>query len=223
MIHVNLLQDYLQCQTKSYLHFQGRSGLADEYSLLSARLDARYLADAFQWLAAQSTTAGTRHFNGSRLENLADGPAMILDALGGADGLETHFHGLQRVPGDSGLGPYSYRPIRVYRHLPPSSAVRLLLAFDALVLSRLQGFLCRAVEALSDRVHEDPRPAARGRSRLNKPHPAWACSTQRGRRLRGGSKSPGASTARLFAGRVSSSLSALWRRRNENLFQSAPP
>ena len=139
MIHVNLLQDYLQCETKSYLHFQGRSGLADEYSMLSVRLDACYRASAFQWLATHSTTAGIKHFNGSRLENLAAGPAMILDALGGADGLETHFHGLQRVPGDSRLGPYSYRPIRVYRHLQPSSAVRLLLAFDALVLGRLQG------------------------------------------------------------------------------------
>jgi predicted RecB family nuclease len=70
---------------------------------------------------------------------LATGDAMILDAVGGADGLETDFHGLQRVPRDSRLGPYSYRPIRVYRHLQPSSADRLLLAFDALVLAHLQG------------------------------------------------------------------------------------
>jgi len=139
MIHVNLLQYYLQCETKSYLHFRGRSGSADEYSMLSARLDARHRANALQWLAAQSTTAGVRHYNGSRLENLATGHAMILDAVGGANGLETHFHGLQRVPGDSRLGPYSYRPIRVYRHLQPSSAVRFLLAFDALVLGHLQG------------------------------------------------------------------------------------
>jgi hypothetical protein len=34
------------------------------------------------------------------------------------------------------------------------------------------------VEALSDRVHEDPGPDARGRSRINPRH-AWACSTQR--------------------------------------------
>src|SRR5260370_5066792 len=139
MIRVVFLQASLQCETKSYLDFRGGSGSADEYSILSARLDARHRANAFQWLAAQSTTAGVRHYNGSRLENLATGHAMILDAVGGADGLETHFHGLQRVPGDSRLSPYSYRPIRVYRHLQPSSAVRLLLAFDALVLGHLQG------------------------------------------------------------------------------------
>jgi len=64
---------------------------------------------------------------------------MILDAVGVAEGLETHFHGLQRVPGNSRLGAYYYQPIRVDRHVQPSSAVRLLLAFDALVLGHLQG------------------------------------------------------------------------------------
>jgi predicted RecB family nuclease len=107
--------------------------------MLCAHLYTRHRANAFQWLAAQSTTAGVRHFNGSRLEDLATGHAMILDVVGRADGLETHFHCLQRLPGDSRLGPYSYRPIRVCRHLQPSSAVRLLLAFDALVLGQLQG------------------------------------------------------------------------------------
>ena len=44
-----------------------------------------------------------------------------------------------------------------------------------------QPFLRRGVEALSDRVHEDAGPAARGRSRLNGLYPAWACSTERWR------------------------------------------
>jgi len=103
------------------------------------QLDARHRANAFQWLAAQSTIAGASSFSGSRLEDLATGHSIILDAVGGAEGLETHFHGLQRVPGNSRLGAYYYQPIRVYRHLQPSSAVHLLLAFDALVLGHLQG------------------------------------------------------------------------------------
>jgi predicted RecB family nuclease len=141
MIHISMLENHLQCETKSYLRFHGRSGQATEYAMLCEHLDARHRANAFQWLAAQSTTAGVRHFDGSRLEDLATGHAMILDAVGGADGLETHFHGLQRLPGDSRLGPYTYRPIRVSRYLQPTSALRLLLAFDALVLGRLQGLL----------------------------------------------------------------------------------
>jgi predicted RecB family nuclease len=142
MIHVltdSLLEDHLRCHSKSYLRFQGRLGQATAYSNLCARLDAFHRANAFQWLAAQSTTAGVRWFSGSRLEDLATGHAVILDAVGGAEGLETHFHGLQRVLGDSRLGPHHYQPIRVYRPLQPSSAVRLLLAFDALVLGYLQG------------------------------------------------------------------------------------
>jgi predicted RecB family nuclease len=64
---------------------------------------------------------------------------MILDAVGAAGGLETHFDGLERMPGDSRLGAYYYRPIRFCRHPNPNSAVHLLLAFDALILHRLQG------------------------------------------------------------------------------------
>jgi hypothetical protein len=85
--------------------------------------------------------AGVRCFSGSRLDNLATGDAMILDAVGRAEGLESHFHGLQRVPGYSSLGAYHYQPIRISRHAQPSSAVRLLLAFDALILDHLQGCL----------------------------------------------------------------------------------
>jgi hypothetical protein len=113
MIHVSLLENHLQCETKSYLRFHGRSGQATEYAILCEHLDARHRADAFQWLAAQSTTAGVRHFNGSRLEDLATGHAMILDAVGGADGLETTstassdcqaIHALARIPiGRSGF------------------------------------------------------------------------------------------------------------------------
>jgi predicted RecB family nuclease len=144
MIHVltdGLLEDHLQCHSKSYLRFQGRFGQATAYSNLCVQLDARHRANAFQWLAAQYTTAGVKWLNGSRLEDLATGHSMILDAVGRAEGLETHFQGLQQVQGDSPLGAYYYEPIRVYRHVQPSSAVRLLLAFDALVLRHLQGFL----------------------------------------------------------------------------------
>jgi predicted RecB family nuclease len=137
----SLLDDYLQCHSKSYLRFQGRLTQASSYSNLCAQLDARHRAKKFQWLAAKSRTAGARCFNGSRSGSLATGYAMILDAVGRAEGLETHFHGLQRVPGDSGLGAYHYEPIRICRHVRPSSGVCLLLAFDALILGHLQGLL----------------------------------------------------------------------------------
>src|SRR5262245_206116 len=130
----DVLKDHLLCHSKSYLRFQGRLGQATAYSTLSAQLDARHRAKAFQWLAAKSRTAGVRCLNGSRLGDLAVGDTIILDAVGGAEGLETHFHGLQRVPGASGLGEYYYQPIRICRQVQPASAVRLLLAFDALIL-----------------------------------------------------------------------------------------
>ena len=82
---------------------------------------------------------GVSRFDGTRLEDKVTADAIILDAVGATDGLETHFHAIERIPGDSQLGPFHYRPIRFCRSLQPRSAVHLLLAFDAFILGRLQG------------------------------------------------------------------------------------
>ena len=110
-------------------------------SNLCAELDARHRANAFHWLATQSSAVGVRSLDGSRLKHLDTGDVLIMDAVGGAEGLETHFHGLRRLPGESNLGAYYYQPIRAHRNPQPNSIIRLLLAFDALVLSHLQGLL----------------------------------------------------------------------------------
>src|ERR1700730_16525875 len=143
MIHVLsdcLLEDYLRCHSKSYLRVQGRLGQATAYSNLCAKLDASHRANAFHWLTAQLSAAGVRSLDGSRLEHLDTGDVLILDTVGCSEGLETHFHGLQRVPGESNLGAYYYRPIRAHRNLQPNSIVRLLLRSMRLYLVTCRDF-----------------------------------------------------------------------------------
>ena len=142
MTHIvtdSLLHDHLNCQSKSYLRRQGRSGQVSDYAALCSQQDARHIASASRWLAAQSTIGDVSRFDGSRLEHMAAADEIILGAVGVADGLETHFHAIERIPGDSKLGPFHYRPIRFCRSLRPSPAVHLLLAFDAFILGHLQG------------------------------------------------------------------------------------
>lgn len=157
----NLLEDYLRCESKSYLRLQGRHGQTTDYSALCAQLDARHRASALQLLVAESTTVGVRRLGGSRLEELATGHAMILDAVAGADGLETHFDGLQRVPGGSRLGPYSYRPIRFLQecatrfHRPSAPGVRCTYPWS------LAGYMPRRWHShLWSRVQANPRTAS---------------------------------------------------------------
>ena len=134
-----LLEDYLKCHSKAYLRVHGRAGEASEYLALCSLLDARHRADASLWLSTPTTAGGVSHFGGSLLQDITSTDAMILDAVGVADGMETHFHALQRTLGDSHPGPYHYQPIRFYRQLQPNASVYLLLAFDALILGHLQG------------------------------------------------------------------------------------
>src|SRR5436190_17477001 len=99
MAHVitdRLLEDYLNCHTKAYLRVQGRAGEVHEYLALCSRLDARHRESASRWLS-QTTTDGVNHFDGSLLRDLTTTGAIILDAVGIADGLKTHFHALQRT------------------------------------------------------------------------------------------------------------------------------
>ena len=63
-----ILEDHLNCELKSYLRLHGQTGQATDYAILCSRLDARHLASASQWLAAQSTIGGVSRLGGSRFE-----------------------------------------------------------------------------------------------------------------------------------------------------------
>jgi predicted RecB family nuclease len=139
MITDRVLEDYLKCHSKAYLRRHGRTGEAHQYLALCSRLDARYHADASLWLSTRTTTGGANHFGRSLLQDMTTTDAIILDAVGAANGLETHFHALQGKLGDSHLGPHHYQPIRFCRQPQPNAAVYLLLAFDAVILGDLQG------------------------------------------------------------------------------------
>jgi hypothetical protein len=139
MITDRVLEDYLKCHSKAHLRRHGRTGEAHQYLALCSRLDARYHADASLWLSTRTTTGGANHFGRSLLQDMTTTDAIILDAVGAANGLETHFHALQGKLGDSHLGPYHYQPIRFCRQPQPNAAVYLLLAFDAVILGDLQG------------------------------------------------------------------------------------
>jgi hypothetical protein len=95
MITDRLLEDYLKCHSKAYLRVHGRTGEAHEYLALRSRLDARHHADASLWLNTPTTTGGASHFDRSLLQDKTTTDAVILDAVGAANGLETHFHALQ--------------------------------------------------------------------------------------------------------------------------------
>ena len=95
-----LLEDYLKCHSKAYLRVHGRAGEASEYLALCSLLDARHRADASLWLSTPTTAGGVSHFGGSLLQDMTSTEAMILDAVGVADGMETHFHALQRTLAD---------------------------------------------------------------------------------------------------------------------------
>lgn len=133
-----LVEDHLRCVTKSYLRLQGQSGQTTDYLALDAQLAATYRGRASEAVAARCQTACVRR-EGAAVPDLGTGEALILDVTAEADGLKTHFDGLSRVPGESRLGAFHYRPLRFCPRSRPDAAVVLLLAFDALVLGRLQG------------------------------------------------------------------------------------
>ena len=83
-----LLEDHLNCASKSYLRLHGQTGQVTDYAVLCSRLDARHLARASQWLAAQSAVGGVSRLGGSRFEEKVTADAIILDAIGAVDGLE---------------------------------------------------------------------------------------------------------------------------------------
>lgn len=138
-IFASLLEDHLRCASKSFLRLQGRTGQITDYLNLRAQTDARYRERASKSLAARHAATDIMRAGGSVLPALGTGRALVLDGAARVEDLETCFDALQRIPGDSRLGPFHYRPVRFCARPHPDAVILLILAFDALVLGHVQG------------------------------------------------------------------------------------
>jgi predicted RecB family nuclease len=133
-----VFEAFLKCRYKAYLKLQGASGEKSDYEQSQARRVASYRAAARETLLQRQPEAAVLDRPASLPEAIRGEAVLITNAVASDAGESCRLDALERV-GDKGGRTMAYQPVRFVRGEKVTTADRLLLAFGASVLARIQG------------------------------------------------------------------------------------
>jgi predicted RecB family nuclease len=125
---------FLKCRYKAHLKLQGAAGETSDYEQVQARLAADYRVAARQELLRGRAVAAVAERPASAADAIRNGAALVMDATVSEGGERCHLDALEKV-GDKG----PHRPVLFVRRDKVTADDKLLLAFGAGILARLQG------------------------------------------------------------------------------------
>ena len=139
-----IYEAFLHCETKAYLLLEGSTGLSSDVQDWEAALAHDFQRSASNRLQF-TLRDGEYSFETPSLESLREGTHRVFfDPLISTPGIAAQLHVLQRLPPSHHAPTPTYAPIRFVRSEKLRSFDKLLLAFDALAISRLTGNSPRA-------------------------------------------------------------------------------
>ncbi len=138
-ITAHLFEDFLKCPTKCYLRSLGEKGAENTYADSSRTQSASYHNDGIRRLiedipedervTSLSTTASLK----------ATKWKLAVGSVAQAQSLESVLHAVERVPSKGQVGHSQLIPIRFIHSNKLTIQDKLLVAFDALILSESLG------------------------------------------------------------------------------------
>jgi predicted RecB family nuclease len=132
----DILLAFLQCNFKAYLKLRGEAGETSNYQRTQDRLAAAYKVVATEGLLRRHEGQLVVQGPPSLPDALQSGAALITDVVASEAGESCHMDALEK----HGSGPDPmYRPVLLIRREKLTANDRLLLAYSASVLGRLQG------------------------------------------------------------------------------------
>ncbi len=134
-----LFDAYLQCPTKCYLHSTGQAGTGNAYAEWLREQNNAYRNEAVQTLMT-ALQEGERATTAPAAANLKAATwRFAVDLHVEAGTMESRLHAVERVPSQGRGKPAQFIPVRFTFLNKLTKNDRLLLAFDALVLSEALG------------------------------------------------------------------------------------
>jgi predicted RecB family nuclease len=136
-----IFEAFLHCKYKSYLRLKGIPGHITEFES-HRRILATAYADAaqFKLLGCALGEDIPRSVLADR-QTLMAGTRLILDAKLTMDDLQATIDAVVRNDAESPLGNFSYLPVQYWREAKIPRVAKLLLAFQSMVLGKIQGSL----------------------------------------------------------------------------------
>jgi hypothetical protein len=134
-----VFEAFLQCEMKAYLLLQGVTGTDPEIADWQWTVAHQFQTSCSERLR-RITPEAQCHTGMPPLDALKQGVyRVILDPLISISDIHTRLHALVRMATHRGADGASYSPVRFVPHEKLASFDKLLVAFDALVLSRGTG------------------------------------------------------------------------------------
>ena len=135
----HLFEAYLKCPTKSFLRALGEMATGNSYADWVRNQNASYRSEGSQRLTQRATQDGWV-IGSPAVENVKSAKwRLAIDLTARAQKLESTIHAVERLPSQGHGEPVQFIPIRFIYTDKLTRDDRLLLAFDALVLSETLG------------------------------------------------------------------------------------
>ena len=134
-----LFEAYLKCPTKSFLWSRGETGTSTAYAGWVQAQSASYRSEGISRIkhGTEGNECVTGPLNGKDLKSARW--LLAVDSKASAENLESAIDALERPPGDAPGTPAQFIPVRFIFANKLNRYDKLLLAFDALVLSEALG------------------------------------------------------------------------------------
>lgn len=135
----DILESYLHCKLKGHLKLTGQQGTKSDYEALLIERRAEVRITAINKILARHPEEVIPRNIPLTTSALKEGVSFLLDATLEDDLVSLTFDGLKKVDGPSKLGDFHYIPILFSEGEKARKEQKVLLEFDGLLLSRLQG------------------------------------------------------------------------------------
>jgi predicted RecB family nuclease len=134
----HILYSYVQCKSKAYLYLNGFAGEKTEYEVFTQSLARQIVQSGIQSLIEKHKGDAIRLNRATTQTDLELGKPLLLSTSLVNAACDCRIDCLQRVEGDSCLGPFYYRPVAICQgpRIAPSTTYALTLA--AILLECMQ-------------------------------------------------------------------------------------
>jgi len=139
IINSQIFEAHLKCATKCYLKSLGETGTGNAYAEWLQAQNETYRRDGVKRLTMEAEPDRCVT-NPSELKNIKTATwRLAIDFVAQVQSLESMIHAVERVPPEGRGKPGQYIPVRYVFNNKASKSDKLLLAFDAVVLSKAVG------------------------------------------------------------------------------------
>lgn len=157
IITSELVDAYIICPVKPFLIVGNVQKSRSEYQQLELRICSEYNKSAKREIESHEEDIYPRHGKLLTEEDLQKGYSFFFDTSMAIDNYSSSCNGLIKAKGKSTFGDFHYEPLLFLRYSGVNNVIKLSLAFQVYVLSKIQNFTPHNATVIQSQSHKKKR------------------------------------------------------------------